>query len=63
MVEARFFERQWTDALHVAKTQGKELDLAYIEKWARELGVDDLWMRIRDAVFPGREEETKGDVC
>jgi hypothetical protein len=51
-------ERQWTDALHVAKIQGKQLDLAYIEKWARELGVDDLWMRIREVVFSDYEEET-----
>jgi hypothetical protein len=55
-------ERQWTDALQVAKIQGKELDLAYIEKWARELGVDDLWMRIREVVFSGSEEETAGDL-
>jgi len=49
-------ERHWTDALQVARTQGRNLDLAYIEKWACELGVADLWKCIRDAVFPGQEE-------
>ena len=43
-------ERQWADALQVARTQGTKLDLAYIEKWSAELGVADLWKRIRDAV-------------
>ena len=55
-------ERQWADALQVARTQGKRLDLAYLEKWARELGVDDLWRRIRSVVFPDHEEEPAGDV-
>jgi len=50
-------ERQWADALQVAKTQGKRLDLAYIDKWSVELGVADLWKRIREAVFPGREQK------
>jgi hypothetical protein len=55
-------ERQWTDALRVARTQGRRLDLAYLEKWATELGVTDLWKRIRDVVFPRNEEETAGDL-
>jgi len=50
-------ERQLADALQVAKTQGKRLDLAYIDKWSVELGVADLWERIRKAVFPGREQK------
>lgn len=29
---------------------------AYLEQWAEELGVADLWKRIRDAVFPEHEE-------
>ena len=32
------------------------------QKWARELGVDDLWRRIRDVVFPGQGEEPVGDI-
>lgn len=45
-------ERQWDDALQVAKTQKEHLDLAYLEKWAVELGVADLWHRIRKLVYP-----------
>ncbi|MGA2404709.1 MAG: hypothetical protein ABSG91_23900 [Syntrophobacteraceae bacterium] len=55
-------ERQWADALQVARTQGTKLDLAYIEKWSAELGVADLWKRIRDAVSPDREIEAGDDV-
>jgi hypothetical protein len=40
-------ERQWQDALQVARTQGQNLDLDYIEKWALELGVYDLWDRLK----------------
>lgn len=55
-------ERQWSDALQVAKTQGETLDLDYIEKWARELDVADLWKRIRRVVFPAHEKEATNDV-
>lgn len=50
-------ERQWSDALQVARAQGKKLDLAYIDKWSVELGVADLWERIRETVFPGSEQK------
>ena len=55
-------ERQWADALQVARTQGQGLDLAYIEKWSRELGVADLWERIREVVFPDNQQERADDV-
>ncbi len=55
-------ERQWMDALHVARTQGRNLDLAYIERWARELNVEDLWIRIRDLVFSSGGKEPPSDV-
>lgn len=55
-------ERQWQDALQVARTQGRRLDLAYLEHWAQELGVADLWSRIRDAVFPDRDKGSASDV-
>jgi hypothetical protein len=35
-------ERQFNDALSVAKIQGDNLDRAYLEQWARELDVLDL---------------------
>jgi hypothetical protein len=35
-------ERQWSDVLGVLKVQGNRLDLAYLQRWAIELGVVDL---------------------
>jgi hypothetical protein len=35
-------ERQWGDVLGVMKVQAGELDLAYLDPWARELGLSDL---------------------
>ncbi len=35
-------ERQWNDLVGVLKVQGKKLDVAYLGKWAAELGVSDL---------------------
>lgn len=45
-------ERQWNDALQVARTQRDRLDLAYLEKWADELGVSELWGRLKEIVYP-----------
>jgi hypothetical protein len=55
-------ERQWADALQVAKTRGKRLDLAYIEKWAWELDVTRLWESVRRTVFSDPESETTNNV-
>lgn len=38
-------ERQWRDVLGVVKTQGGELDTAYLRRWAGELSVSDLLER------------------
>lgn len=38
-------ERQWRDVLGVLKVQTGSLDLKYLHRWARELGVDDLLNR------------------
>jgi hypothetical protein len=38
-------ERQWDDVLGVMRIQGELLDRAYLERWARELGIDDLLQR------------------
>jgi len=38
-------ERQWRDILGVLKTRSGELELAYLEKWAKELKVSDLLAR------------------
>jgi hypothetical protein len=38
-------ERQWRDVLGVLKVQAGALDLEYLRRWARELGVDGLLER------------------
>jgi hypothetical protein len=38
-------DRQWNDVLGIARTQGEALDRDYVERWARELGVEDLLER------------------
>jgi hypothetical protein len=45
-------ERQFTDALQVARAQGQNLDLSYLEKWSKELGVADLWGKIKELILP-----------
>ena len=39
-------ERQFSDAVNVAKVQGEKLDQAYLEKWAAELSVQKLLERL-----------------
>jgi len=39
-------ERQYRDALGVAKTQREALDLDYLTRWADELGVSELFLRL-----------------
>jgi hypothetical protein len=39
-------DRQWNDVLGIARTQGETLDREYVERWARELGVEDLLERV-----------------
>lgn len=42
-------ERQWRDILGVLKTRAGELDLAYLQQWAKELNVSDLLERALSA--------------
>lgn len=39
-------ERQFNDALNVAKVQSKYLDRPYLSKWAEELGIVELLQRL-----------------
>lgn len=39
-------ERQLADATGIVANKGEGLDRAYIERWAAELGVRELWRRI-----------------
>ena len=45
-------EKQFGDALHVFETQGPTLDADYLNRWASELDVVDLWTRIRTEAEP-----------
>ena len=46
-------DRQWNDVLGVLKVQGATLERAYLEEWARELGLTDLLRRaLEDAGLP-----------
>lgn len=42
-------DRQWADILGVLKVQGGRLDLEYMRRWARSLGVSDLLERAQAA--------------
>lgn len=43
-------DRQWGDIMAVLKTQREQLDAAYLDKWAAEIGVKDLLDRARSQV-------------
>jgi hypothetical protein len=43
-------DRQWSDVLGVLRTQGERIDNAYLDHWAKELGVFDLLEKIREQV-------------
>lgn len=49
-------ERQWNDALQVARTQWERLDMGYMDKWASELNINDLWDRLKRMVCPDSKE-------
>jgi hypothetical protein len=38
-------DRQWTDVVNVLRAKAGALDLAYLRRWAREIGVLDLFER------------------
>jgi hypothetical protein len=41
-------ERQIEDAVGIIEGQGDALDIAYVERWVRELGLDDQWRNARE---------------
>ena len=45
-------EKQFTDALRVFEVQGSSLDLAYLNRWATQLGVEDDWRRLQSEAEP-----------
>jgi hypothetical protein len=40
-------ERQWHDVVQVLRFSGDRMDVAYLERWGAELGVEDLLERAR----------------
>ncbi len=43
-------ERQWSDVIGILKVRAQDIDIAYLRRWAPQLGVDDLLRRaLRDA--------------
>jgi hypothetical protein len=43
-------QNQWRDAIGIMKVQAGRLDAGYLQKWAEELGISDLWLRARQEV-------------
>lgn len=41
----RVSDRQWADIIGVIRSQADSLDRAYLDRWAAELGITDLWQR------------------
>lgn len=39
-------EQQWKDVAGIAAVQGSRLDRAYLDQWAKELGVEELLARL-----------------
>src|SRR4051812_19475295 len=42
-------KRQLQDAAGIVTTQGKKLDLTYVDHWVRELQLEEEWQKIRRA--------------
>jgi hypothetical protein len=49
-------DRQWNDIIGVLKVQGRQLDFAYLRRWANKLGISSLLKRAIDEA-----EEVLGD--
>jgi hypothetical protein len=45
-------EKQSTDALRVYEVQRANLDLSYLNQWASQLGIDDLWEKLQGEAEP-----------
>jgi hypothetical protein len=41
-------DRQWNDVLGISKVQGTHLDMSYLNKWAKGLGISDLLKKALD---------------
>jgi hypothetical protein len=43
-------ERQFNDAVNIAKVQGKNLDIAYLRHWAADLQIENLLNRLLEEI-------------
>jgi len=50
--------KHFDDTLGILQIQGKNLDYNYIEKWAKELGILDVWKKIKKTEDPERKSST-----
>lgn len=41
-------EKQFGDALSIYEVQFQQLDLAYLERWSKELEIESLWKQLQD---------------
>ena len=46
-------DRQLQDAAGIVSTQGSKLDLSYIERWVRELHLQEQWRAVREGRLRG----------
>ena len=46
-------DRQWRDAVQVIKFGAANIDLAYMDRWAQTLGVNDLLQRAQEQAARG----------
>ena len=45
-------EKQFIDALRVFEIQYENLDMSYLEKWAKNLDIEDLWEELKRKAKP-----------
>ena len=41
-------ERQLLDVVSILAVSGEQLDLGYVEKWVADLGLEELWVQVRN---------------
>jgi hypothetical protein len=52
-------ENQWKDVLGILRSQRGKLDEPYVQKWAEELNVADLWRRAQEQLAPPSAENSE----
>jgi hypothetical protein len=52
-------EKQFKDALRVFEVLGKSLDLAYLNRWAIHLDVEETWQQIQSVAVQAQGSGSK----